>query len=112
MRMSSSQIEIDELTAIIRESMAEQHHDDKRAPVAAAATSPESPALKLQPDFEPHSNHHYHINDLLCFHDHTFVQAAYRAILKRSPGETEFHRDIKRLRSGELDKIDLLASLR
>ena len=112
MRISSPQIEMDELTAIIRESMAEQRNDDKRAHVATTPTAPKSPGLKLQSDFEPHSDHHYHINDLLCFHDRTFVQAAYRAILKRSPDETEFHREIKRLRSGERNKIDLLASLR
>jgi len=86
MRMSSPQIEIDDLTAIVRESMAVQSNDEKAAHVAAAVpTPPGSPALKLQPDFEPRSDHHYHINDLLCFHDRTFVHAAYRTILKRSP---------------------------
>jgi len=114
MRMSSPQIEIDDLTALIRESMAEQENAEKGALVAASTAPPPagSPALRLQPDFQPNSDHHYHINDLLCFHDRTFVQAAYRAILKRSPNETEFHRELKRLRSGEFNKIDLLASLR
>ena len=113
MRMSSPQIEIDDLTALIRESIATQSKPDKPAHVAAPSVPiPGSPSLKLQPDFEPRSDHHYHINDLLCFHDRTFVHAAYRAILKRSPDETEFHRELKHLRSGELNKIDLLASLR
>jgi len=113
MRMSSPQIEIDDLTAIVRESMAVQSNDEKAAHVAAAVpTPPGSPALKLQLDFEPRSDHHYHINDLLCFHDRTFVHAAYRTILKRSPDETEFYRELKRLRSGNLNKIDLLAGLR
>jgi O-antigen chain-terminating methyltransferase len=110
MRISSPQIEIDELTALIRESMTQQKDDER--PASTVPTAPGPPALKLQPDFEPRSDHHYHISDLLCFHDRTFVQAAYRAVLKRSPDETEFHRELKRLRSGELDKIDLLASLR
>ena len=110
MRMSSPQIEIDDLTALIRESMAQPKDDEK--PASTTPAPPGSPILKLQPDFEHRSDHHYHINDLLCFHDRTLVQAAYRAILKRSPDETEFQREVKRLRSGEFNKIDLLASLR
>jgi len=70
------------------------------------------PALKLQPDFQPHPNDHYHVNDLLRYHDRAFVEAAHRAILKRSPDQAEFLRDLKRLRTGHFNKIDLLADLR
>ena len=41
-----------------------------------------------------------------------FVDAAYRAVLKRSPEQAESLRDLKRLRSGPVNKIDLLADLR
>ena len=70
------------------------------------------PTLKLQPEFQPHPNDHYHVNDLLRYHDRAFVEAAHRAILKRPPDQAEFLRDLKRLRNGYFNKIDLLADLR
>lgn len=105
-------IEIDDLAAVIRESIVAHKHDDKpvNPPSAIAATS--APELKLQPDFQPRSNNRYHIGDLLRYHDRVFVDSAYRAILKRPADATESARDLKRLRSGEFNKIDLLAALR
>ena len=110
--MNQPRLEIDHLAAVIRESMA-AHHDESE-PVRAQTVSAENsfPQLKLQPEFQPHSDHRYHINDLLRYHDRVFVQAAYRAVLKRSPNETELLRDLKRLRSGDINKVDLLATLR
>jgi SAM-dependent methyltransferase len=116
MRMISPQLDVDDLTAIIRESMAAQKKPTNAA--AAPAVSPEvpgepnHPTLKLQPDFQPHANDHYHVNDLLRYHDRAFVEAAHRAILKRPPDQAEFLRDLKRLRTGYFNKIDLLADLR
>ena len=111
--MNQPGLEIDHLAAVIRESMAA--HEDVSEPVRVVKTvSAENgfPEIKLQPDFQPHSDHRYHIHDLLRFHDRAFVQAAYRAVLKRSPDETEMSRDLKGLRSGNVNKIDLLATLR
>lgn len=108
-------IEIDDLAAVIRESIATQkHHDGPRFAngSSAAAATPPVPELKLQPDFQPRSNNRYHISDLLRYHDRAFVDNSYRAILKRPPDATELARDLKRVRSGEFNKIDLLASLR
>jgi SAM-dependent methyltransferase len=110
-------IEIDDLATVIRESIAAQKHHDglangsSAAVVQNAAPSP-FPELKLQPDFQPRSNNRYHISDLLRYHDRAFVDNSYRAILKRPPDATEFARDLKRLRSGEFNKIDLLSALR
>lgn len=111
--MNQPRLEIDDLAAVIRESMATQPNDHAPSRIAQKV-SPETgpPKLKLQPDFEPRSDHHYHINDLLRYHDRLFVQAAYRAVLKRSPDETESLRDLTRLRSGNVNKVDLLADLR
>jgi len=111
--MNQPRLEIDDLAAVIRESMA-AHENDGATARTAQTVSPESrsPHLKLQPDFQPTSDHRYHINDLLRYHDRVFVQAAYRAVLKRSPDETELLRDLKRLRSGDINKTDLLATLR
>ena len=108
-------IEIDDLAAVIRESIAAQKHAE--TPVAAAGATPAEappliPELKLQPDFQPRSTNRYHISDLLRYHDRVFVDSAYRAILKRPPDATESARDLKRLRSGEFNKIDVLAALR
>ena len=111
--MNQPQLEIDQIAAVIRESMAA--HQDNSEPVRVGqtpATENGFPQIRLQPDFQPHSDHRYHVNDLLRFHDRAFVQAAYRAVLKRSPSETELLRDLKQLRSGNLNKIDLLATLR
>lgn len=108
-------IEIDDLTAVIREAIAAQKHENGSAVTSSASESRVQsafPELKLQPDFQPRSNNRYHIADLLRYHDRAFVDNAYRAILKRPPDATESARDLKRIRSGEFNKIDLLATLR
>jgi len=111
--MNQPRLEIEDLAAVIRESMAAQQNDHvpKRA-MQKVSSDGAPPKLKLQPDFEPRSDNRYQLNDLLRYHDRVFVQAAYRAVLKRSPDETESLRDLKRLRSGHVNKIDLLADLR
>ena len=43
--------------------------------------------LRLQPTFEPAADNHYHVDDLLKYHDREFIWNAYRAILKRAPDE-------------------------
>jgi len=111
--MNQPRLEIDHLAAVIRESMAAHQGENEPIRVAPAVSAENSfPQINLQPDFQPHSDHRYHVNDLLGYHDRAFVHAAYRAVLKRSPSETELLRDLKRLRSGDVNKIDLLATLR
>jgi SAM-dependent methyltransferase len=108
-------IQIDDLTAVIRESIAAQKHDASNGVTPReSVTNPARnfPQLTLQPDFQPRSNNRYHISDLLRYHDRVFVDSAYRAILKRPPDATEFARDLKRLQSGAFNKIDVLATLR
>lgn len=70
------------------------------------------PSLRLQPEFEAHDDNHYHVNDLLKFHDREFVRNAYRAVLKREPDDGGFAEYVENLRSGRFNKIDILASLR
>ena len=113
MRMNEPRLEIDDLAVVIRESMATRQSENVPRP-GASKVSPSNgpPALRLQPDFEPRSDHRYHVKDLLRYHDRLFVQAAYRAVLQRSPDESESVRDLERLRSGHANKIDLLADLR
>jgi 2-polyprenyl-3-methyl-5-hydroxy-6-metoxy-1,4-benzoquinol methylase len=68
--------------------------------------------VRLQPLFHPHSDGRYHVNDLVKYHDRTFIQNAYRAILKRGPDATGYQSFIESLRSARLNKIDILARLR
>ena len=54
----------------------------------------------------------YHLNDLLKFHDADFLNAAYRAILKREPDSFGYEYYLEQLRQGHFDKVDVLAILR
>lgn len=74
-------------------------------------TTREISRLHLQPAFEPAANDHYHVNDLLKYHDREFIWNAYRAILKREPDERGLADFLSLLRSGNRNKIDILASL-
>lgn len=73
---------------------------------------PELAPIRLQQGFEPRTDDSYHIRDLLLYHDRNFIQNAYRAILKRGPDATGYRAFIEGLRSGRLNKIDILARLR
>lgn len=68
--------------------------------------------LVLQASFSPHPDDRYHVNDLLKYSDRNFVQNAYLAILKRGPDATGYKAFIEGLRSGRLNKLDVLARLR
>ena len=70
--MNQPRLEIDDLAAVIRESMAaSQNNDDAPARIEQAVSPETDPPrhLKLQPDFQPSQDHRYHINDLLRYHD-------------------------------------------
>lgn len=68
--------------------------------------------IALEPPFHPRSDDHYHADELLKYSDRRFLINAYRAILKRSPDEIGYNGFIEALRSGELNKIDVLGRLR
>ncbi len=68
--------------------------------------------IRLQPEFIPHRDDHYHVNDLLKYHDTEFVWNAYRALLKRDPDQEGFRTYLEKLRGGRFNKIDVLARLR
>jgi O-antigen chain-terminating methyltransferase len=85
----------------------------RRIPAASGSSIElDLPELKFTPDFHPAPDHHYHVNDLLQFHDREFVRNAYRAILKREPDQAGLQDFLEKLRSGEINKIDVLAQLR
>ncbi|MEK6337086.1 MAG: methyltransferase domain-containing protein [Acidobacteriota bacterium] len=118
------ELDIDQLMATIRESAAKRNLAARYSRTLSAAASlltsrpqlhlvaTDFPDLKLSPDFKPRKDDHYHVNDLLRFHDTHFVRNAYRAILKRDPDDAGFGGYLERLRSGSRNKVDILASLR
>ena len=72
--------------------------------------NPDIKPINFQPDFQIQDE--YHVNDLLKFTDESFVENAYQAILKRSADPVGRDTFLEALRSGQLNKIDVLARLR
>lgn len=122
----NSEINVEQLMAEIREAVAQRETNGQRSLagasldlrnfLASVEQTPEEqvelPPLELQPEFVPKEDAHYHISDLLQYHDQTFIWNAYRAILKREPDEVGLNQFLTSLRNGRYDKIDILASLR
>ena len=117
---------VEELTGTIREEISRHSHGGLRAfdPATAHTGAHLSsgdetrshdgllPPLLLQADSDDASREQYHIRELLKYHDARFIQNAYRAILKRQPDREGFESHLESLRSGAMNKIDVLASLR
>ena len=76
------------------------------------AETPYLTRLSLQPEFLPRSDDHYHVDDLLKYHDSQFIGNAYRALLRREPDEPGLNTYLDKLRSGRFNKIDVLANIR
>jgi O-antigen chain-terminating methyltransferase len=124
--ISDSEIDVEQLMMEIREAVAKREASGVGSLISAslglydrllmAQESPAQPVdlppLKLQAEFVPGKENRYHVNDLLKYHDQTFIWNAYRAILKREPDEHGLTQFLQSLRSGRLNKIDVLASLR
>src|SRR6185436_9435273 len=69
-----------------------------------------TPEFSLQPEFEPKDS--YDVGDFLGYNDRTFVRNAYRGILNREPDDAGYVQFLNALRSGRLNKTDILAKLR
>lgn len=137
--ITDSEIDVEQLMAEIRAAVAKREAEGKQSLVGAslelyrllATTSassisgadvsalsfrqeepPRLSPLRLQPEFVPRADDHYHVNDLLQYHDHMFIWNAYRAVLKREPDEEGLKQFLRKLRGGRFNKIDVLASLR
>jgi SAM-dependent methyltransferase len=137
--ITDSEIDVERLMTDIRAAVAKREAEGQRSLLKASmelynllSTSPEPPIepgrpptlsfqageydrlapLWLQPAFTLREDDHYHVNDLLQYHDHTFIWNAYRALLKREPDEEGLREFLKKLRSGRFNKVDVLAGLR
>jgi SAM-dependent methyltransferase len=80
--------------------------------LAEVSSSAAESQFRLQPEFIPNSDDHYHVRDLLKYHDRDFVWNAYRALIKREPDREGLSAFLEKLRSGQFNKIDVLARLR
>lgn len=82
------------------------------SPNSLLSSLSKSPQLKQSTVFQPNTDDQYHLNDLLKFHDTDFLNAAYRAVLKREPDSFGYNYYLEQLRQGYIDRVDVLAILR
>ena len=112
------ELDVDRLMSEIREAAVKRHPDlDAHRPIAfgwlpQVKQTNHQRRLIFSPEFTLRSDNTYHVDDFLKYHDRDFVKNAYRAILKREPDEAGFQHNLKLLRSGASNKIDILKSLR
>lgn len=122
---NDSGFDVQQLMAEIRQAVAQREAEGKTLVsesrelrdllsmvVSEALQHSEVRSLNLQQDFVASEADHYCLDDLLQYHDQTFVWNAYLAILKREPDEPGLRQFLGKLRSGCFNKIDVLASLR
>lgn len=135
---ASPDLKISELMSRIRESVARKEAQGKISQlkvqallrelqeaesVTAADASPDAassspplqvahPQINLEMELLPIDGDDYHVNDLLKYHDKEFVRNAYRAVLKREADESGYNQHLESLRSGQYNKVDILAALR
>jgi SAM-dependent methyltransferase len=72
---------------------------------------PEYSPFAVQSAFQPKSDGKYHVNDLICYHDQTFVDIAIRTVLCRPPDKDGNQHYLEMLRNG-CAKVDILGRLR
>jgi hypothetical protein len=64
--------------------------------------------LKLQDDRELPAADHYHLDDLLQYHDRAFVIQTYAALTGSAPTIEQLTNTLDKLRSGRLSKIEII----
>ncbi|MCA1556622.1 MAG: hypothetical protein LC747_08035, partial [Acidobacteria bacterium] len=76
--------------------------------------SPAEPYLEplvLQTELQVGRKEHYHVAELLQYHDQHFVENVYSAILGRKPFDAERARELAELRGGRASKIEIIERL-
>ncbi len=105
MQIPNLMIEVDKSAA---ETEANAPDDDPRADDVSALPIP---PLELQPGTGPRDAERYQLDELLRYHDRTFVAHAYAALRKRAPTAAELANALDDLRSGRRGKIEIIESL-
>ena len=67
--------------------------------------------LAPQPAFQPNPNERYDVGSFMHLYDIDFVEAVFRAILKREPDQDGFRFYLHGLRSGTFDRVEVIAAL-
>jgi len=70
-----------------------------------------SPESFIAPKIKETRYEFVNLSDLLPYGDEDFIRNAYRAILKREPDTDGFNDYLSRLRSGQLNKIEILGGI-
>lgn len=112
---SDPDISVDQLMHEIRATVARRHRETgAQIPESASGlqlSTNGNDSLTWQPDFQPHPNDDYHVNDFLKYHGATFVRNAYLGLLKRPADPSGNERFLAALATGNLNKLDVLARL-
>jgi SAM-dependent methyltransferase len=114
LKLSHPQIDASDLAIQIRNTVAHTGLDQQPAPIDAGPLQEYdyAPAtLILTNSFEPKRDDCYAAAQLLKFNDAEFIDAAYRAILKREPDEAGARFYLQSLRQGRFDKLQVILSL-
>ena len=82
-----------------------------RTSVSLEVSVPVIPQLRLQPDAEQTDAVHYHLDELLQYHDRAFIEHVYAALAKREPSQTELTNMLDDLRSGRRGKVEIIECL-
>ena len=131
------EINIDEIMQKIREEIAKRkkhenlaHEDNTDSPVVRETTTwriIKKTQYKLQKyppynfiykiafnfrEFIPRYNKHLSVGDLRIYHDEEFIKNAYKTILKREVDAQGFNHYLMKLRSGKMNKTEILGRLR
>ncbi len=81
------------------------------APTSVPLEVSSIPPLRLQPDAEQTAAVHYHLDELLRYHDRAFIEHVYAALVKREPSHTELTNTLDDLRSSRRSKIEVIECL-
>src|SRR5437763_13526128 len=83
---------------------------DAQADVPVQAAHAITP-LVLQPRAPASDAAHYHLGELLRYHDRVFITHAYAALCKRPPTDAELAHTLEDLRGGRRNKIEIIEDL-
>ena len=115
LKLSHPQIDASDLAIQIRNAVTHSELDQQPASIESSVTRQnydyQSATLVLTDSFELSREDRYAAAQLLKFNDAEFVDAAYRAILKREPDDAGAHFYLQGLRQGHLDKLQVILTL-
>lgn len=84
------------------------------SPGTRSEPSPAEPYLEplvLQTNLLAGGRQHYHVAELLQYHDQQFVESVYSVVLGRKPCDAERARELAELRGGRASKVEIIERL-